>query len=258
MPSKTSPADILARNLSDDSNVLIENQLESTDHRHLGQILTYLPGLEAKTVVWIATRFREPHLSAVKWLNEHTPEDFNFFAVRLRVVRIAESPGAPILDVLVRPNSWERRLQAAARNPQETSELAKFRKDFWTDYLERFPGDKPLGVAITGASSNWLPVDPEGTVNVSLWLGKTKIGAFVRGARGSDSSELADLLDPIREHLEEKLQAGFWPDPEGYLLKRSAKFEMTNRANWPAAIDWLHETAMNYLNALKQALPEAV
>src|SRR5271157_4076368 len=59
-------ADILARNLADDSNVLIENQLESTDHRHLGQILTYLPGLEAKTVVWIATRFREPQLSAVK------------------------------------------------------------------------------------------------------------------------------------------------------------------------------------------------
>ena len=138
-------ADILARNLADDSNVLIENQLESTDHRHLGQILTYLPGLEAKTVVWIATRFREPHLSAVKWLNEHTPEDFNFFAVRLRVVRIAESPVAPILDVLVRPNSWERRSQAAMRNPQETSELAKFREDFWTAYLERFPGDKRWG-----------------------------------------------------------------------------------------------------------------
>jgi hypothetical protein len=64
-------------------NNLIENQLEATDHSRLEQILTYLPGLDAKAVVWIATRFRGAHLSAIKWLNEHTPEDFDFFAVRL-------------------------------------------------------------------------------------------------------------------------------------------------------------------------------
>lgn len=63
---ETFSADILARNTMDDSLVLIENQLEGTDHTHLGQIMTYLAGLEAQTVVWIATDFREPHLSAVK------------------------------------------------------------------------------------------------------------------------------------------------------------------------------------------------
>ena len=72
-------ADILARNLADNSCVLIENQLEGTDHRHLGQIMTYLAGLEVRTIVWIATEFREPHFSALKWLNEHTPETFAFF-----------------------------------------------------------------------------------------------------------------------------------------------------------------------------------
>lgn len=88
----TFSADILARNPMDDTVVLIENQLEQTDHTHLGQIMTYLAGLDAHTVVWIAPAFREPHLSAIRWLNEHTADGFSFFAVKARVVRIGDSP----------------------------------------------------------------------------------------------------------------------------------------------------------------------
>ncbi|WP_172820809.1 hypothetical protein [Cyanobium sp. NIES-981] len=77
----TFSADILARNPQDDGLILIENQLEITDHNHLGQILTYLAGLEAKIVVWIAKEFPDPHLSAVRWLNDHTVEPLSFFAV---------------------------------------------------------------------------------------------------------------------------------------------------------------------------------
>ncbi len=68
-------ADILARNTMDDSIVLIENQLEGSDHTHLGQIMTYLAGLEAHTIIWVAKDFREPHLAALRWLNDHTGED---------------------------------------------------------------------------------------------------------------------------------------------------------------------------------------
>ena len=108
-------ADILARTAPDGSAVLIENQLESSDHTHLGQILTYLTGLKAQIVVWVAPDFREEHLSALRWLNESTVEPFSFFAVRLRVVRIGESPFAPLFDVVERPNNWDRRLQVVAR-----------------------------------------------------------------------------------------------------------------------------------------------
>lgn len=93
-------ADILATNPVDGSVVLIENQLEPSDHTHLGQIMTYLAGLEAQVMIWIAPTFREEHLSALRWLNQHTAENFAFFAVRLRVVRIANSPLAPLFDVL--------------------------------------------------------------------------------------------------------------------------------------------------------------
>ena len=107
----------LANNPVDGSRVLIENQLESTDHTHLGQILTYLAGLEAQTVIWAAREFREPHLSAIRWLNTHTTDEFAFFAVKVRVVRIGDAPSlvAPLFEVLERPNDWDRRVSIRER-----------------------------------------------------------------------------------------------------------------------------------------------
>ena len=101
-------ADILARIPSDNSMVVIENQLENTDHTHLGQVLTYLAGLEAQTVIWIAREFQGPHLSAIRWLNSHTVDPFAFFAVKVRAVRIGDAPApvAPLFEVLERPNDW--------------------------------------------------------------------------------------------------------------------------------------------------------
>ena len=112
-------ADILARNPMDDSLVLIENQLEVANHTHLGQVLTYLAGLDANVVIWVAAEFRDAHLSAINWLNEHTVEPFAFFAVRVSVVRIGDSPLAPIFEVLARPNEWERRLQTIAQESRQ-------------------------------------------------------------------------------------------------------------------------------------------
>jgi hypothetical protein len=111
-------ADILASSPGDGAVVLIENQPEASDHTHLGQIITYLSGLEAQVIVWLAPQFREEHLSALRWLNQHTDERFSFFAVRLRVVRIGDSPLAPLFELLEKPNAWERRVQ------QQTREVA--------------------------------------------------------------------------------------------------------------------------------------
>jgi hypothetical protein len=244
-------ADILATNLADNSLVLIENQLEQTDHRHLGQIMTYLAGLQVKTAVWIATKFTEPHLSAIRWLNDHTADEFSFFAVRLRVVRIAASPIAPIFDVLVRPNAWERQLQTVARETISNSELTTFRREFWSEYLKHFPDDAALGVQETGSSSVWVPVDQAGLTLIALWVGRTKLGLFVRGPRGSDGSELATILEPIRDELETRLGAKYGRTTGQYFFDTHHRIDMTDRANWPTAIQWLHGKLMTYLDVLR-------
>jgi hypothetical protein len=85
-------ADILARNAADNSVVVIENQLEQTDHTHLGQILTYLAGLDAKTVIWIARRVRDEHRAAVEWLNTNTSEIFRFLRLKSNSVVLVSLP----------------------------------------------------------------------------------------------------------------------------------------------------------------------
>ncbi len=244
-------ADILARNVMDDSLVLIENQLEQTDHTHLGQVMTYLAGLNAQTVIWIATDFREPHLSAIKWLNEHTVEPFAFFAVRLRVVRIGDSPIAPIFDVLERPNEWERRLQSIAHERREVSEVGQFRRDYWAAYAEQHPED--VGLGVPSSTSNWWVSHGTGQLIISLYVSVNGVGAFVRGRRGSTVEETRELIQPNAPAICERL--GVELISKNYdLLHRPLYLDMRDRSNWPEAIDWMHETAHQYRAALTELL----
>lgn len=250
-------ADLLLRNPEDDTRILVENQLARADHRHLGQILTYLAGLDVSVVVWIAEDFREAHLSAINWLNEHTSAEFSFFAIKLRVVRIGDSPLAPILDVVAKPNEWERQLQAQAPKANEMSSLGQFRRDFWDAYLTAHPEDAELGVAPTAASSVWISVEPDAALNVALWVGRTKTGLFIRGPRGtSDGGDLVDRFEPVIEPLTERLGTSYGRGTGGHFWGKQRRIDMTDRANWPDAIEWLHMEATRYVTALKELMTE--
>lgn len=132
-------ADIIARDR--DGYVLVENQLEQTDHTHLGQILTYLAGLDGSVkVVWVSTKVREEHRAAVDWLNAHTPDDFSFFAVELELFQIGSSPAAPHFHIIAKPNEWSRHITQRARqlNESATNERQQRYMEFWGafgDYL---------------------------------------------------------------------------------------------------------------------------
>jgi hypothetical protein len=99
--------DILATT-SDDRKVIIENQLEPSDHRHLGQCLTYAAGVGASVIVWVLPRLQAEHRAALDWLNEHTDEGIQFFGVEVSAVRIGESLPAPVFAVEARPNDWQK------------------------------------------------------------------------------------------------------------------------------------------------------
>ena len=127
-------ADIVARVPQTDDRVLIENQLEFADLQHLGQVLAYLAGLEAKIVVWIAKGFRDEHISAIRWLNEHTVDPFAFFAVQVGVVQIGNSELAPVFEVLERPTEWDRQVQEAGQSG-ELTEIGKLNLRLLGTYL---------------------------------------------------------------------------------------------------------------------------
>ncbi|MCA9731850.1 hypothetical protein KC799_06960 [candidate division KSB1 bacterium] len=244
-------ADILAKDMFG-RMVLIENQLESTDHNHLGQILTYLSGLEAEIIIWIATDFREPHLSAINWLNENTNDKFSFFAIRLRVVRINHSIPAPVFDVLARPNQWERSMQKKVRETTgESSSFAAARREFWQYYLQRYPDDAQFGVQITGSPSNWLATPKHIGMFVSIYKAKTGVGVFLRGQRGVIPSEIQAQIAPYANEFKQLVGTCEHLGDENNHPGDSYKIDTENIENWDEAIDWLHERAHAFLSALK-------
>ncbi|HEU4963712.1 MAG TPA: DUF4268 domain-containing protein [Bacilli bacterium] len=119
---------------ADGQLVIIENQLEPTDHDHLGKVLTYLTNLEAKTAVWIVSHPRPEHMRAFQWLNESTPADISFYLVQLAAYKIGNSLPAPLFTVIVAPSADAKEI---GREKKDLAERHVIRLRFWEQLLNR-------------------------------------------------------------------------------------------------------------------------
>ena len=179
----TFSVDIYAQN-NKEEKIIIENQLEQTDHDHLGKLITYASGVNAKYIIWIVKKAREEHRSAIEWLNSVTNEDFNFFLVELNLWQIGDSDYAPKFNIVEKPNDWSKIIKSVEFNDlnskyfefwefynnyvSDNSKVIKARKpsgDFWTDYAI---GTSKMYVTISNnirnkqiAASIWIPNDKE-------------------------------------------------------------------------------------------------
>ena len=127
-------ADMLCKDPASDQWVLIENQLEKTDHDHLGKLLTYAAGLKAVTIVWIAARFTDEHRSALDWLNDITDSRFDFFGLEVELWRIADSPVAPKFNIVSKPNDWNREVTRQVTKIEGTTETKQLQLEYWTAF----------------------------------------------------------------------------------------------------------------------------
>jgi hypothetical protein len=153
-------ADILCKDVSTDHWVLIENQLERTDHAHLGQLITYGAGLNAVTIVWISAKFTEEHRAALDWLNEITDERFNFFGLEVELWQIGDSLAAPKFNIVSKPNEWTRTVSGAAKSAQQ-GELSKGKQlqlEFWEGFREHLGSLDPPLVATKPLPQTWMTI----------------------------------------------------------------------------------------------------
>lgn len=127
--------DILAREENTDRKIVIENQLESTNHDHLGKIITYASGFDAEIIIWIVRDVRDEHKQAVDWLNEHTDARINIFAIRMELWQIDDSPAAPKFHVVSQPNDWAKAVKTSTQH-SELSDRRLMQLDFWTQFNE--------------------------------------------------------------------------------------------------------------------------
>lgn len=175
-------ADILCRDVATQHWVLIENQLERTDHIHLGQLVTYAAGLKAVTIIWVASRFAEEHRAALDWLNEITDTDVNFFGLEVELWRIGDSDIAPKFNVISKPNDWSRTVSEAASRG-ELTEAKETQLKYWTAFRayvsER---DTPIRTGKPGAQ-HWMTI---GVGRSGFYLGA--MAAFSNSETGDFSS----------------------------------------------------------------------
>ena len=153
-------ADILCVDPGTGKLVLIENQLEKTDHTHLGQIITYAAGLEAVSIVWIAEKFTEEHRAAIDWLNSITDKDFNFFGIEIQLIKIGDSPAAPIFNIIAKPNGWSKDVRSSASSSNEKlTDIQKYRYEYWSAFCD-FMNNNPSKLFNTPApqKDHWMNI----------------------------------------------------------------------------------------------------
>ena len=112
--------DIFATDADTGKRIIIENQLEETDHDHLGKLITYASGKSAALVVWIVRKAREEHRAAIEWLNAHTDEDVGFFLCEIKLYSINNSVIAPKFEVIEQPNNWAKGMRQTNANRERT------------------------------------------------------------------------------------------------------------------------------------------
>lgn len=255
--------DLIGRDLTHDAVLIVENQLEPTDHGHLGQLLTYAAGTAAATIVWIATRVREEHRQALDWLNQETGEDTRFFGVELQVVRIGGSAPAPLLNVVAQPNDWQKHVRAAARAEQSGGK-GEFYLRFWTRYLERVHAEHPEWTrARKPPTVNWMsqPSSVSGAaISASFAAGRRlRHELYIDREDGDRTAEIFEQLAAQRAVIEQRYgrPLEFEPLPERRAC-RIAEYrqdaDVTEVERHEEFIDWFFDTGTR-LRAALAALP---
>ena len=124
--------DIYAQEAGTGRKVIIENQLEDTNHDHLGKVITYAAGKGAEVVIWVVARARDEHRQAIEWLNQHTDSNFGFFLVEIELWSIGNSLPAPRFNVVEQPNEWTKAIKLS----EGLSETERVKLSYWTKYRE--------------------------------------------------------------------------------------------------------------------------
>ena len=238
-------ADIVARIPGHGARVLIENQLENTDLKHLGQILAYLAGLEAHIVVWVAKGFRRDHLKAIHWLIQNTGDPFSFFAIRVRAFRISGSPIAPTFRILAKPDEWSQRVNEI----RERIDSHTLRHDFWNHCADRWPED--LGLKKGLAKSRFYRRMEEAGLRVALYMREDSVRVYVTGNPDEEDEEVFPRIEPFRDSLKRSLEGSCFPKGENPRCRTMLNIGAKDRNNWNEMADWLYEQSRKYVSVLE-------
>ena len=233
--------DIVAVDETTGIKVIIENQLENSNHDHLGKIITYASGLDAKVIVWIVKEARDEHRSAIEWLNNNTSKDINFFLIELHAYKIGDSDPAPMFQIIEQPNDFikesKNNKSADAMNKRQSE-----RVEFWTIFNEHIINrGKPFSVR-KATTDHWYDI-AIGTSAAHISVTLVNKDSYVGVELYINSNKaLFDKLYEDREEIEKQL--GFKMDWQrldtakaSRILYRINGLNFDDHSNYDALID---------------------
>lgn len=197
--------DILAKDTYSDDIIIIENQLEQTDHDHLGKIITYASGHNANTIIWIVKDVREEHRQAIDWLNEHTDKDLNIFLIKIELWKIDDSSIAPKFNIISSPNNWTKTVKSSQSPRNNITDLKLTQLDYWTKFFEYLDNNDTPFNPRKPQPRHWydLPIG-NSLCHISLTMNSRKNALFNYIYIDNDK-ELFDYLSSQKDEIEKEM-----------------------------------------------------
>ena len=250
--------DLIAKDETSGITVIIENQLEATNHDHLGKIITYASGLDAKVVVWIVKEAKEEHRAAIEWLNNNTSNEINFFLIEIHAYRIGDSDPAPKFEVVEKPNDFVKRSKAKS-DSGEMNKRESERLTFWEQFnqvvvakgkpfnLRKATTDHWYDVAL-GTSEAHIAinlVNKENEIVVELYISGNK-GLFDRLYTQKDAIEAALGFELVWDRLDTKKASRIKYSIPG--------LNFDDHSNYPELMEQTIDTAVRMRDVFKKYL----
>ena len=246
--------DIFAEESGADRKVIIENQLEKTDHDHLGKLITYASGLDAEIIIWIVKDVLEEHQQAIDWLNENTDEKINFFAIKMEVWKIGDSSPAPKFHIISKPNNWTKSVKKSAQKSVLT-DTKLLQLKFW-DGFNQYAQDQNLNLRLRKTS-------PQHWHDLSFGRSDCHIGLTVNSQKKElaceiyipDSKETFEIFNERKEEIDREIKGLEWmelPTKKACRIKKSTKGDFTKESNWNEYFEWLANTALLFQKTFNQ------
>jgi hypothetical protein len=255
--------DLFGRDNRSGFPVIIENQLEQTDHSHLGQIITYAAGLDSGIMIWVTPSFSDEHRAAIEWLNRITGDNFNFFAVQVELFKIGDSLPAPRFSIVCGPNNWTEYLQDKVRKIGTTPTQA-LSLDYWTALKKLIESSKsPVRCSKPLPQTQFnmlLPVSPfKISATIEPNANRIKVFLWVSG-RGDTIPRRNAAFRVLQEKFSSELTRIFgkdltWdirPTRDWDEVNISAAYDPKNTDTWEEQHAWLKtqlEKIVGFFNA---------
>lgn len=245
--------DIFAIESFTNRNIIIENQLEETNHDHLGKLITYASGKNGTIIIWIVKHARDEHRRAIQWLNSITKEDVDFFLVEIKLYRIGDSNIAPDFDIVEMPNEWAKLEQKGSITNAE-----QIRFDFWTDFNNYAFSDKAKNINFKNefnkrkpSYNKWLIYSiGKSKEMLSLQVNVTTNDVSVDYEIKDESKEIFNKYFENKEHIEKEF--GFalkWYESQGKItskIKINKVTDFSSNTSKKEAMDWIIDTMLKF------------